>query len=202
MFDFPLEGSMLKRAMNSMTIPVMVVLCAFSLAASAYGQQCLIVRSAEGHRFRNAMVAGVLTGGVGMALGGAFSGGRYEYVDGVNFSSPKMKYKGGELQKLQEQGVHIIVINKKAAADETTSARESCKDFVQQSRAAAPAQAAVPAQTVPPQVPPASQGTTAAPPAQSLNAPTPSEPQQQSLGDAARRYRDQKAGQPGTPQQQ
>jgi len=37
-----------------------------------------------------------------------------------------MKYKGGELQKLQEQGVHIVVVNKKASADEIKDARASC----------------------------------------------------------------------------
>lgn len=164
----------------------------FGVAGSAYGQQCLIVRSAEGHRFRNSMIAGALTGGIGFAAGGAFSGAKYEYVDGVNFTSTKLKYKGGELQKLQEQGVHVVVINKKAQADETKSARESCKDFVQQSHPAAPPPAAAPAPAQP-QAPAAPQGTTAAPStAAAVISPMSSEPQQQSLGDAAKRYREQK----------
>ena len=84
--------------------------------------QCLIVRSAEGHRFRNAMIAGALTGGIGLAAGAATGGGRFEYVDSFNLSNTKLKYKGGDIQKLQKEGVHVVVINKKATADETKSA--------------------------------------------------------------------------------
>jgi hypothetical protein len=72
------------------------------------------------------MIAGVLTGGIGFAAGAAFGGGKYEYVDSFNLTGTKLKYKGGELQKLQQEGVHVVVINKKATSDETESARESC----------------------------------------------------------------------------
>src|ERR1700676_5645592 len=76
---------------------------------------CLIVTSAEGHRFRNSMIAGALTGGIGLIAGAAFSGGRYEFRDSVNMpaSDVKMKYKGPELQKLQQNGVHVVVVDKK-----------------------------------------------------------------------------------------
>lgn len=93
-------------------------------------KQCLIVTSAEGHRFRNSMIAGVLTGGVGLAAGLAFSGGRYDYRDSYNLppSDVKMKYKGPELQKLQQNGVHIIVVNKKdKTGDEVKDARTACQ---------------------------------------------------------------------------
>jgi hypothetical protein len=115
-------------------------------------RQCLIVRSAEGHRFRNMMVAGVLTGGIGLAAGGIMGGAKYEYVDAMNVPKFKVKYKGSELQKMQSEGVHVIVINKKAQSDETASARQSCKDFVQGIQSVpqpAAAPAAVPATSAP-----------------------------------------------------
>src|SRR5438105_8438013 len=94
--------------------------------AQASHQQCLIVTSNEGHRFRNSMIAGELTGGIGLAAGAAFSGGRYEYRDSTNLnpSDMKMKYKGPELQKIQQKGVHVIIVNKKdKTGDEVKSAR-------------------------------------------------------------------------------
>ena len=94
--------------------------------------QCLIVTSAEGHRFRNSMIAGVLTGGIGLVAAGAFSGGRYEYRDSVNISSSevKMKYKGPELQKLQQNGVHVVVVDKKdKSGTSVKDARASCQEM-------------------------------------------------------------------------
>ncbi len=75
---------------------------------------CLIVTSAEGHRMRNAIIAGVFTGGIGLATGLIASGGRYEYRDAINVppAQVKMKYKGNDLQKLQQQGVHVVVVRK------------------------------------------------------------------------------------------
>ena len=94
-------------------------------------KQCLIVTSAEGHRFRNSMIAGALTGGIGFVAGAAFSGGRYEYRDSINIppSDVKMKYKGPELQKLQQGGTHVIVVDKKdKTGEEVKSARASCQE--------------------------------------------------------------------------
>jgi len=101
-------------------------------ASSSAPKQCLIVTSAEGHRFRNAMIAGVLTGGIGLAAGAAFSGGRYEYRDSYNLpaSEVKVKYKGPELQKLDQQGVHVIVVDKKdKTGAEVKDARTACQQF-------------------------------------------------------------------------
>lgn len=171
-----------------------VLFLVISITISAHAQQCLVVRSAEGHRFRNAMVAGVLTGGIGLALGGAFGGGKYEYVDGMNFPAPKLKYNGGELQKLQQQGVHIVVINKKAQSDETKAARESCKDFIQQAQqAAAATRTTVPVQSTPTQeIVGQHDATPTTTPVHGVNFEPTSVPQQESLGDAARRAREQK----------
>jgi hypothetical protein len=101
-----------------------------SAAPAAPAKPCLIVTSAEGHRFRNAMIGGVLTGGVGLAAGAAFSGGRYEYRDSFNLpqSDMKAKYKGPELQKLQQDGVHVVVVDKKdKTGAEVKDARVSCQ---------------------------------------------------------------------------
>ena len=92
---------------------------------------CLIVTSAEGHRFRNSMIAGALTGGIGFVAGLGFSGGRYEYRDSINVppSEVKMKYKGGQLQKLQKQGIHIVVVDKKdKTGTEIKEAHASCEE--------------------------------------------------------------------------
>jgi hypothetical protein len=124
---------------------VMLVVVAFTLPLSAQSSQCLIVRSAEGHRFRNSMIAGALTGGIGFAAGAAFSGAKYEYADSFNLTATKPKYKGKELEKLQSEGVHVIVVNKKTASAEMDSARNSCK-----SSTSAPAAQAAPAAPVAP----------------------------------------------------
>jgi len=73
------------------------------------------------------MIAGALTGGIGFAAGAAFSGAKYEYADSFNMATTKPKYKGKELEKLQSQGVHVIVVNKKTASAEMDSARNSCR---------------------------------------------------------------------------
>lgn len=126
-------------------LAVMLVVVAFALPLSAQSSQCLIVRSAEGHRFRNSMIAGALTGGIGFAAGAAFSGAKYEYADSFNLTATKPKYKGKELEKLQSEGVHVIVVNKKTASAEMDSARNSCK-----SSTPAPAAQAAPAAPVAP----------------------------------------------------
>lgn len=111
-------------------LSVTLMVLALTLWSSAQSSQCLIVRSAEGHRFRNSMIAGALTGGIGFAAGAAFSGAKYEYADSFNIGTTKPKYNSKELEKLQAQGVHVIVVNKKTASAEMDSARNSCKSSV------------------------------------------------------------------------
>jgi hypothetical protein len=138
----------------------MLAVLALTLSMSAQSSQCLIVRSAEGHRFRNSMIAGALTGGIGFAAGAAFSGAKYEYADSFNLTSTKEKYKGKELEKLQSEGVHVIVVNKKTASAEMDSARNSCKSSGAPTPQAVPAAAApqaAPAPTVTPVSAPATQ---------------------------------------------
>ncbi|HEV2248454.1 MAG TPA: hypothetical protein VGW37_17540 [Terriglobia bacterium] len=126
------------------TLVILGTFVALSASLSAQSSQCLIVRSAEGHRFRNSMIAGALTGGIGFAAGAAFSGAKYEYADSFNLGATKTKYTGKELEKLQSQGVHVIVVEKKTASAEMDSARNSCRSTL-------PAPAPQAAQAVAPQ---------------------------------------------------
>ncbi len=152
----------------------MLIVLALTLSLSAQSSQCLIVRSAEGHRFRNAMIAGVLTGGIGLAAGAAFSGAKYEYADSYNLAATKPKYSGSELTKLQSAGVHVIVVEKKTASAEMDSARNSCKSSGAPTAQAvqAPATTAVSAAPAP-QASQTSAGTSvsAVPAPQSVQAP-------------------------------
>jgi hypothetical protein len=167
---------------------VMLVLLT-SIVSLAANDQCLIVRSAEGHRFRNSMIAGALTGGIGFAAGAAFSGAKYEYADSFNMTSTKPKYQGKELEELQRSGVHVIVVNKKTASTEMDSARNSCKSLAPVAVAApAPVAAVSPAPAPVPASVPASTSTT--------QVVSTSEP---SLGEAARQAKAQKE-QPKPPQ--
>jgi hypothetical protein len=148
-----------------------------SIVSEAASDQCLIVRSAEGHRFRNSMIAGALTGGIGFAAGAAFSGAKYEYADSFNLPSTKPKYKGKELEELQRTGVHVIVVNKKTASAEMDSARNSCRS-IPPAAASAPVAAVSSAPTSTPAVAPSNSQVT----------PT----QEPNLGDTARQAQPQK----------
>lgn len=92
---------------------------------------CLIVASAEGHRFRDSMIAGVLTGGIGFVGGALVGGAKYAYRDSFNMpaSELKVKYKGKELQNIELSGVHIeIVSSKDKTGSELDAARKSCRE--------------------------------------------------------------------------
>lgn len=83
------------------------------------GTPCLIVKQNKGHRVRNGFLFGV--------AGLAFSKGeRFEYVDAYNFPNWQLKYKGDELQKIKDTGVHIIVVSE-GSGEEVNSARVSCQ---------------------------------------------------------------------------
>lgn len=53
-------------------------------------------------------------------------GAKFDYVDAVNMRGVKLAYSGKDLQKLQTDGVHIIVLNDKFAAADLDSARNAC----------------------------------------------------------------------------
>ncbi len=137
------------------------------------------------------MIAGVLTGGIGLAGGLALSGAKYEYVDGYNVPKVKMKYKGKELQKLQSEGVHIIIVEKAkkgiSTADEVKDARESCKSIA----ATPPPEPAMAPATTGPATPQQS-----ASPNVATTLPQPQKQRESPLGDVARKYQQQKQQEP------
>lgn len=92
---------------------------------------CLIVASAEGHRFRDSMIAGALTGGIGFAAGAIAGGAKYAYRDSFNLPQDDLreKYKGKELQKIQASGVHVVIVSAKdKTGSEIDDARKSCHE--------------------------------------------------------------------------
>jgi hypothetical protein len=133
------------------------------------------------------MIAGALTGGVGFVAGAAFSGAKYEYADSFNLISSKTKYSGKDLEKLQKDRVHIIVVNKKTASAEMDSARNSCKSVAPVAVAATTPVAPVP--LVPATSPAMRQPLTI----ETISVPEPS------LGEVARQDKAQKE-QPKPPQ--
>ena len=80
---------------------------------------CLIVKQNKGHRVRNAFLFGV--SGLCSARANDLN-----MVESFNLANSKMKYKGGELQKLKDSGLHIIVVSENAG-DEVQTARASCQ---------------------------------------------------------------------------
>ncbi len=53
-------------------------------------------------------------------------GSKYDYVDSVRYQTAKLKYGGGDLQAIQDSGVHIIILNNKYPSTDLDSARSSC----------------------------------------------------------------------------
>ena len=92
----------------------------------AQSDQCLIVKQNKGHRVRNVFLFGAY---------GLFSRGeRFEYVESFNFDHWQMKYKGEELQHLQQtSGLHIVVVSE-GSADEIQTARASCHELMNDSQ--------------------------------------------------------------------
>jgi membrane-associated protease RseP (regulator of RpoE activity) len=53
-------------------------------------------------------------------------GSKYDYVDSIDYESRRMKYGAKDLQKVQDSGVHVIILNKNFASDDLKAARASC----------------------------------------------------------------------------
>ena len=58
-------------------------------------------------------------------------GAKYDLVDTVNYKAEKVAYKGKEIQEVQKQGVHVIVLEKRAASEDVESARKACREGTQ-----------------------------------------------------------------------
>ena len=97
---------------------MMLVVLLSSLSFAQADSPCLIVKQNKGHRIRNTFLFGAP---------GLFSRGeRFEYVDAFNIPNSRMKYKGDELQKIKDSGVHVIVVSEGSDA-EIQAARASCQ---------------------------------------------------------------------------
>jgi len=53
-------------------------------------------------------------------------GAKYDYVESFGLVS-KMSYNGKELQKLQGDGVKVVVLQNKYSSEDLEGARKSCK---------------------------------------------------------------------------
>jgi hypothetical protein len=101
---------------------VTVLLLLLSGFCFAQTDQCLIVKQNKGHRVRNGFLFGV--GGLVLS-----KGERFEYVESFNFPNARMKYRGDELQRINDEGVHVIVVNE-SSSEEINAARQACKDYI------------------------------------------------------------------------
>lgn len=90
-----------------MRIIVAVLALCGCLAAEA--QPCLLVRPTEGIVWAFGRIAG-----------------KYEYVDSLNMSVPKMNYTKSQLEKLQKQGVHVVLVPRDAVPNQIQQSRSSC----------------------------------------------------------------------------
>ncbi len=54
-------------------------------------------------------------------------GANYDYVDSVNYTA-KPKYKGKELQQVQAQGVHVIILERNYKQENLDAARKACRE--------------------------------------------------------------------------
>jgi hypothetical protein len=54
-------------------------------------------------------------------------GANYDLVDSVDYKPEKIAYKGKELQAVEKQGVHVIVLEKNYKPESLDAARKSCQ---------------------------------------------------------------------------
>ncbi len=89
-------------------------------AAQPESKGCLIVKhkGTVGRRL-------IFTALIGVPIA---PGAKYDLVDSVGYKAEKVAYKGKELQALQKQGVHVIVLEKKAGPEDVEAARKSCQE--------------------------------------------------------------------------
>jgi hypothetical protein len=57
-------------------------------------------------------------------------GASYDYVDNVNYPNPRMSYKGKALQKIETNGVKVVVLNDKFTSSDLQVAQQSCHGVV------------------------------------------------------------------------
>jgi hypothetical protein len=87
--------------------------------ATAKATGCLIVKH-KGTVGRRLMWTALI--GVPIA-----PGTKYDYVDSLQMASTKTSFKGKELQEMESQGTHVIVLNDHFQTSDLQAALESCK---------------------------------------------------------------------------
>jgi hypothetical protein len=86
-------------------------------ATSAPDKGCLAVQSVGSHAFRNIFLAGV--------AGGLISKEQYKVVKVVNYPAKNgQKFHGNDLQVIQNNGTKVIILDKKATAED---AQKTCQ---------------------------------------------------------------------------
>lgn len=113
---------------NLLRIAIIVALASISWGQDS--QSCLIVKH-KGTVGRRLIYFALI--GVPIA-----PGANYDYVDSTNFPSPKMSYKGKQLERIQSSGTHVIVLDK-STPEGVAAARQSCAASVPASANGAPA---------------------------------------------------------------
>jgi len=111
-----------------MKVPACIIL-AVALCATASAQtdqpeavkKCLIVKH-KGTIGRRLMFTALI--GVPIA-----PGSKYDYVDSINLAAQKLAFSGKDLQKIQTDGVHVIVLNNKYTSTDLQDARKACGGF-------------------------------------------------------------------------
>jgi len=83
-------------------------------------QSCLMVQDPNSHVVRNA----ILFGGTGVLVGLASK--RYTVVDTVNYTAPKLKLKGKEVDEISKSGVRVVTVPKNYSERDVQQARASC----------------------------------------------------------------------------
>lgn len=88
--------------------------------AQAESKGCLIVKhkGTVGRRL-------IFTALIGVPIA---PGANYDLVDSVDYKPEKVAYKGKELQALEKQGVHVIVLEKNYKPESLDAARKSCQE--------------------------------------------------------------------------
>jgi len=96
----------------------LLAVLAVAVPSSAESNPCLIVKH-KGTVGRRLIWFALI--GVPIA-----PGSKYDYVDSIDYESRRLKYGAKDLQKVQDSGVHVIILNKNFVTDDLKAARASC----------------------------------------------------------------------------
>jgi len=70
-------------------------------------------------------------------------GSKYDYVDSIDYQTKKMKFGAKDLQKVQDSGVHVVILNKDFAAADLEAGHNACRGVPAPPAMATPAASAV-----------------------------------------------------------